>query len=330
MAPFGAGAGDGRERNVLEQPGVAAKTLQRLDRVDFGQARRSAPRGRTRRESASPPRRRAYCAARAPAISAAFFTAFIGAIGSPPRSTLPPLSVTRRAIASGQRGRIEPHRALARCRARRDRVRNRRGARTSASLFEPMTDVVAELARRRYRAPAGLACGTTREGEHHRRVRHIAAADVEQPADRLRVGDDERIGGEFLHLGAHARELVCARPRRRSAGRAARPRRAAAPAGRSRSRRSDCRRPATRLGAGRGAGFGEPLGAVDRMQPRRIAELGAGRQIGFDPRRRRLLDQMLDGESRRVELPRAPAPDSGRRRRSRRGRPARWRRRPSR
>ena len=44
MAPFGAGAGDGGKRNVLEQPGFAAKTLQRLDRVDFGQlpARRLA------------------------------------------------------------------------------------------------------------------------------------------------------------------------------------------------------------------------------------------------------------------------------------------------
>ena len=38
------GAGDGRKRNILEKPGVAAKALQRLDRVDFSQfpARRFA------------------------------------------------------------------------------------------------------------------------------------------------------------------------------------------------------------------------------------------------------------------------------------------------
>ena len=34
----GARAGDGGERNVFQQPGVAAKTLQRLDRIDFAQA----------------------------------------------------------------------------------------------------------------------------------------------------------------------------------------------------------------------------------------------------------------------------------------------------
>ena len=34
----GAGAGDGRKRNVLEQTGVAAKALQRFDRVDLGQS----------------------------------------------------------------------------------------------------------------------------------------------------------------------------------------------------------------------------------------------------------------------------------------------------
>ena len=50
------------------------------------------------------------------------------------------------------------------------------------------------------------------------------------------------------------------------------------------------------------AGFGEPFGAVDGMQPRRIAELRAGRQIGFDPGRRRIVDQMLDGKNLTVDF----------------------------
>ena len=83
-------------------------------------------------------------------------------------------------------------------------------------------------------------------------------------------------------------------------------------------------------GARRGAGFGEPLGAFDRMQPRRIAELGllpadcfrSTASADSRPRARR------KKSCRR--FPRAPAPDSGRRRRSPRGRRARWRCRPSR
>ena len=55
-------------------------------------------------------------------------------------------------------------------------------------------------------------------------------------------------------------------------------------------------------GAGRRTGFGEPFGAVDRVQPRRIAEFFAGRQIGFDPRRRRPLDEMLDRKNRGVDF----------------------------
>ena len=55
-------------------------------------------------------------------------------------------------------------------------------------------------------------------------------------------------------------------------------------------------------GARRGAGFGEPLGAFDRMQPRRIAEFGLRRQIVFDPQRRRVLDHVFDGKNRAVDF----------------------------
>ena len=48
--------------------------------------------------------------------------------------------------------------------------------------------------------------------------------------------------------------------------------------------------------------LGEPLGAFDRVQPRRIAELGLRRQIVFDPQRRRILDHVRDGKNRAVDF----------------------------
>ena len=145
----------------------------------------------------------------------------------------------------------------------------------------------------------------------------------------MRIGHHQRIGAQLLHLGADAGELR----RRGLAGvaqivqhdRAERRRRPVVPA-----RVDRIVVDGNKARAGRLAGLGEPLGAVDRVQPRRIAELGAGRQILFDPRRRRMLDQMLDGESRGVHLVarlhRITAVDEDRRR----GRRARWPRRPSR
>ena len=53
------GAGDGRERDVLQRAGLAAKRLQRLDGVDLRQRTRRAPRGRPRRGTAPAPLHRA-------------------------------------------------------------------------------------------------------------------------------------------------------------------------------------------------------------------------------------------------------------------------------
>ena len=237
------GAGDGRERNVLEQPGVAAETFQRLDRVDLGQlaARRLAvepgEKARHRRAVAQLRGARAgdlgrvlHRLHRRDRIGAAQHLAAV--LGDEPRDR----------FRAGRR--IEPHARAAPRRARRDRARTRRSARTSASSSSAMPHLVAELAAVDIeRRPAVLRHDG--EGEHQRRVRHVAAADVEQPGHRVRIGHDQRVGCSFLDLGAHARELVRRRLRRRSADRAAPRRRAAAPAGRSRSRRSDCRRPAT-------------------------------------------------------------------------------------
>jgi hypothetical protein len=167
-------------------------------------------------------------------------------------------------------------------------------------LFEVGADFVAELAQvDKKRRPALL--GHRGEGKHDRRVRNVAAADVEQPRDGMRIRDEKRVGGELLHVRADARELCL----RVFAGKAQivrhhgaeRRLRAIGPDGVDRIvfHRDEA-------GAGRGAGFAEPFGAVDGMQPRRIAELRAGAQIGFDPGRRRPLDQMFDGKDCAVDL----------------------------
>ena len=102
------GAGDGRERDVLERAGVAAEAFQRLDRVDFGQLARRRFACRARRGSARSRRHRAV-GARAPAISAWFFTAFISVIGSAPRCGLPPCLVSRLRESVGCARLVEPY-----------------------------------------------------------------------------------------------------------------------------------------------------------------------------------------------------------------------------
>ncbi len=117
----------------------------------------------------------------------------------------------------------------------------------------------------------------------------------------MRVGDHERVGAKLLQLGADAREFLLRFLARVAQlvqhDRAERWRRPVGPDGVDRivGDRNKAR-------SGRRASLGEPLGAVDRMQPGRIAEFLAGRQVGFDPRRRRPFDQMLDGENLAVDL----------------------------
>jgi len=96
----------------------------------------------------------------------------------------------------------------------------------------------------------------------HRRVRHVAAADVEQPRHILRVGDHQRVGGDFLHFGMQARELVLGGfagvaqiVRHHGAERRLRP------VGPHRIDRLSST--GTSIARAAAAGFGEPLGAFD-------------------------------------------------------------------
>jgi hypothetical protein len=167
-------------------------------------------------------------------------------------------------------------------------------------LLEARAHIVAELAQ------VDIERRTTflrhrGEGQHHRRVRHVAAADVEQPRHILRIGHHQRVGGDLFHFGMHALELVRSRlagiaqlVRHHGAERRLRP---VGPDGIDRIVFDR-----DQHGARRCAGLGKPLGAFDRMQPRRIAEFGSGRQIVFDPQRRRRFDHVRDGKNRAVDF----------------------------
>ena len=231
----GPGARDGRKGNVLEQAGLAAEAFQRLDRIDLGELAAGASRSNQarKRTTAAPSR---TCAARAPAISTSFFTAFISAIGIGPvrNRAAAPTDETGERVGGGRL--IEAHGAFAAPSAT-SAWSNSAGARTSA-ISSSVADVVRRACGRRCRATAGPA-RNDRERERQRRVGHVRAADIEGPGDRMRIGDHERVGLELLDLGADARELVLGRSRRRSAGRAASTAPSGGADGRSRSRRSD-------------------------------------------------------------------------------------------
>ena len=91
--------------------------------------------------------------------------------------------------------------------------------------------------------PDAAVVAQDREGQRQRRVRHVAAADIEQPGDRLRASSAPR---RRLppRRGRGPGGRACRRRSRRRSGRdAARPGRAARPAVPARPGRPDCRRP---------------------------------------------------------------------------------------
>ena len=145
------------------------------------------------------------CAARAPAISAWFFIAFISAIGSEPRAGLPPPSRHNAGERVGRARLVEPHGlALERAEIAREVAS---GARTSAISSSAWRTSLPSLPRVDIERRPALA-RNEREGERQRRMRDVGAADVERPGDVLRVGHHQRVGAQLGDLAAHALELV--------------------------------------------------------------------------------------------------------------------------
>ena len=139
--------------------------------------------------------------------------------------------------------------------------------------------------------------------ERQRRMADVGAADVEGPGHRVRIGDDQRVGAQICDLGLDARELGVGllageaqvvqrhrRPRRRG------------PVLPDRVDRVGLGR--HQRGAGVGAGARQPFRAVGGVQPGVVAELGAGRQVCFQPLLGRRLGEGDDGEDGGVDLSR--------------------------
>ena len=140
-----------------------------------------------------------------------------------------------------------------------------------------------------------------REAQRERRARHVAAAHVQQPGDRIGRGDQRHVGalglddaGDARALGfaALAGELVGMRQHRRQRRRR--------PVGPHRVDGIGIDR--HEFAAGALAGARKALVAVDCLQPGIEAELAALGQVLGDPRFRRLLGDLVRHEGVDVDL----------------------------
>ena len=199
------GAGNRRERHLLEKAGVAAKRFQRRDRVDLGQLalrRLAIEPGEEIRD------RRAVTHMRG--VRAGDLGRVLDRLDQRDRVG------AARDLAAGVRdqprervgGRrlVEPHGRLGG--AERFQI-VREGGRLAhvGERFEIVAHLVGQLAAvdvDRRPPLARHAC----EGKRQRRVRHVGAADVEGPGDIVRVGDDQRVALQLRDLGLDARELL--------------------------------------------------------------------------------------------------------------------------
>ncbi len=283
-----AGARDGRKRHVFQRAGLAPERLQRRDRVDLGElaARRLAvePGEKSCQRRAVAPMRDA-CAVDLDRVLHRLHQR--DRIGAAKNFSAAPGHGLGECVGGGRL--VEAHFFLR---------RPERGEIFGEHRL--LAHLVAELAAIDIERGAALA-RQYRERERQRRVGHVGAADVEGPGDRLRVGDDERVGLGLGDLGLHPRELRGGAlageaqivqhhgPKRR--GRAVRP---------DRIDRVGVGR--NQLGAGRGRGLCQFLDAGDRVKPRVVAELGAGGQVALEPSVGRRIDQVLDRKNRGVDL----------------------------
>ena len=127
----------------------------------------------------------------------------------------------------------------------------------------------------------------------------VAAADVEQPGDGMGVADQQAVGAlqrlaDALQLG---RRALAGEPLGMGVDRRQRRARTVGP---DRVDRVGLDR--DQLAAGGAAGLRQPFDRFRRVQPGIVTEPAARAEIRFDPGRRRLADDMLDGERRTVDL----------------------------
>ena len=200
--PVRAGAGDGREGDVLERAGLAAEAFQRLDRVDFAQAA-------GRRLDVEPGEEARHGGAVAPVrgARAVDLGAVLHRLHQRDR-----IGAAHR-LAAGVRD--QPRQRVGGARlVEADRLALEAGEVACKPLrrahvgdfFQRVSHGIVELAGLDIERRAVLR-RHQREAERQRRVRHIRAADIEQPVDVLRIGHHQRVGAQFGKFAARALEL---------------------------------------------------------------------------------------------------------------------------
>ena len=196
------GAGDGRERDVFQHAGIAAEALQGLDGIDLGQAS-------LRRFAIEPGQKARHCGAVAQLRG--FGAGDLGLVlDRLHRHDRIAAAQHLAAVISNELGNrfrtdagIEPRRALRLAERGEIALEFVVGAYVRQFL-ETMPHLVVELAAIDVERRATVLRHDG-GGEHDRRVRHIMAADVEQPRHRLRIGHDQRIGFGFVDLARTTR-----------------------------------------------------------------------------------------------------------------------------
>ena len=183
----GAGARDSRERHILEQATLAPEAFERLDRLDLGELAS----GRFALEPGEEARDRGAVApvrgTRAFDLDRVLHRLHQrDRIGPARRLAAMAHDHARKRIGRG--GLVEPHGFL-RFAERSEVGHELGGLAYVGQRFELAAHVVREL------AAVDKECGppftrNDREGERQRRMRDVAAADVEGPGDVVRIGDD--------------------------------------------------------------------------------------------------------------------------------------------
>ena len=199
------GAGDGRERDVLQRAGVAAEGFQRLDGVDLGQRAR-------RRFAVDPgeePRQRHRVAPmRGPGALdlGGVLDRLEQADGIAAAHRLAAGGDDQPAQGVGGGGAVERDRCAA-LRQLGELWRQRVRLLDIGRLFEMVAGAVGEFAViDEHRGPAVLR--HQRIGQRQRRMRDVGAADVEGPRHRVRIRQHQRLDAESCDLQPDPLELV--------------------------------------------------------------------------------------------------------------------------
>ena len=293
-----AGAGDGRERNILQRAGLPPEGLQRLDGVDFRQ--------RARGRFAIDPGKEAH-QRHGVALVRRSGALDLGDVLHRLEQAHRVVAAHRLAAGGGdqaaqrvRRGRaVEGDRSAA-AREFRQRRRQRVGLPDIGRPFEMVAGQVRELAVIDEHGGTAVL-RHQRVGQRQRRVRDVGAADVEGPGHRVAVRQHQRIDAELADFQPDPLQLLgfdlAGKLRAVNGDGAERRSRALGP---DRIQRVALDRDQFR--AGLGAGGGQPLGCRRSVQPRVKTEAVAGRKMPRQPVFRGRIGQRLDMPGLAVDL----------------------------